>query len=765
MNEIVFILNSVIVFLVPCLFGWTVLRRLVREYDPLLLAAGASVLGLTTLMVLMNELRYWLEMAPAAWFAYKAMLAATLSILVLSRTPRRSLIWPAAGRGWIKLGVVVAGTAVTAVYFGLPAFRGFLNDAWWFHYPMAVQIQTTAYFPLHHPLAVDDPLYYHFGPDILAATWAYLLDQPVTTGFAINIVWFAPAAFLLAYALVLRLSRQYFAALAAAVCLVVGGNLRFFNLIGADLGSPASRLQVFNSQTIQGLLQMVFTPSHAMGIPLSLLVLAIFRHYLARPGWLLRALLGLSLGSVTLVAEWYFFPLCGALGFTLLLHGRRRTDRQHWSLNWVPLAIAVGCGLFNNTYVAGLFGRYWMHYTPMQQTVHARQVEARSAQLTTHRHELTPTLRLLEVQPGLSPALSELPAGQPEVPRPGPTAARAFIPELIPENDSEPLPTRAVTPDLIPLRLNLHHLGETPSWEKAGSNDSSWVSLASWAFVSELLPVIGLGLPFGWWLWRRTKNLLVLTVFLLAGLSMLPPIVLDWGYRSTDFLRFFTGAFSFAALLFGLFVGRLLQQTPTGPRALGFSLAGIGILNAAGLGLLGLMPGTLETAKRVSDQGISLSKAALSMPTATATAPADPPTATPRIPQPEALRRLASRLDSFLFSLTKGRERALVIVPTEQLPPQVVFQEWMKLGTMSRVLLPIGWYWNDSLYAVYCRQALTTLDASALASLDVKWIIVTNLWDYPPPSDLVTVLQDRGRFMPAASFNEGSYYLAVYRSQ
>lgn len=742
MNEIVFIFNSVIVFLVPCLFGWTVLRRLVREHDPLLLAAGASVLGFTTLMVLMNELRYWLEMAPAAWFAYKAMLAATLSILVLSRKPRRPLIWPAAGRGWIKLGVVIAGTAMTAVYFGLPAFRGFLNDAWWFHYPMAVQIQTTAYFPLHHPLAVDDPLYYHFGPDILAATWAYLLDQPVAVGFALNIVWFAPAAFLLAYALVLRLSRQYFAALASAVCLVVGGNLRFFNLLGADLSSPAGRLQIFNSQTIQGLLQMVFTPSHAIGIPLSLLVLAIFRHYLARPGWLLRALLGLSLGSVTLVAEWYFFPLCGALGFTLLLHGRRRAGRQHGSLTWVPLAIALGCGLFNNTYVAGLFGRYWMHYKPMQQTLHARQLEARSAPLTARRNA------------GQEPLLDQL-----GLPTPDPTAGRAFTSELFPENDPVPLPAKAVTPDLIPLRLNLHHLGEVPSWEKAGSNDSSWVSLVSWAFISELLPVIGLGLPFGWWVWRRTRNLLVLTVLLLAGLSMLPPIVLDWGYRSTDFLRFFTGAFSFAALLFGLLVGRLLQRPRSGPRALGFGLAGIGVFNAAGLGVLGLMPGTLEVAKRVSDQGISLSKAALAVPAATA----DSPAAAPRLSQPEAFHRLASRLDVFLFPLTKGRDRALVIVPTEQLPPQVVFQEWMKLGTMSRLLLPIGWYWNDSLYAVYCRQALTTLDANALTSLDIKWIIVTNLWDYTPSPHLVTALQDRRRFMPAASFSEGSYYLALYR--
>jgi hypothetical protein len=728
MSSFVFLIQSCVVLLVPAFFGWVLLRRVVREHDPLLLAAGAPVLGFTTLMVLMNELRYWLEMAPAAWFAYKAMLVASLAIFVLARKTKRPLILAAAGRGGIRLGVVLAGTAITAVYFGLPAFRGFLNDAWWFHYPMAVQIQTTAHFPLHHPLAIDDPLYYHFGPDILAATWAYLLDQPVAVGFALNIVWFAPAAFLLSYALVLRLSRHYFAALFAAAFLVVGGNLRFFNLLGADLSSPASRLQVFNSQTIQGLLQMVFTPSHAVGIPLSLLVLVLFRHFLARPNWLLGALLGLSLGSLTLVAEWYFFPMFGTLGLVLLLHGYRRIGRQRWSLTWAPLVIALGCGLFNNTYVAGLFGHYWMHYTSMEQKVSARQVAVKS------RPKLSPT----NLETG--PSDFDLAA------------------------TSMAAPAKAVTPDLIPLRLNLHHLGEVPSWEKAGSNDSSWVALVSWAFLAEFLPVVGLGIPFGWWWWRRHKNWLVLAFCLLACLSLLPPIVLDWGYRSTDFLRFFTGAFSFSALLMGLMVGHLVQQTKLRLRLLGLGLAGVSLLNATGLGVLGLMPGTLETAKKVSDQGISLSQVAPTPPAATAV-PAAPITAgaPPRISQNEAFKVLAGRLDNFLFPLTKGRDRALVIVPPEQLPPQVVFQEWMKLGTMSRVLLPIGWFWNDSLYAVYCRQALATLDAQALASLDVHWIIVTNLWDYPPPPALVTVLKDRQRFVPTAIFSEGGYYLALYR--
>jgi hypothetical protein len=743
MNEFVFFFNMVVVFLVPCVFGWTVLRRLAREHDPIILGGGAVVLGFTAVMVLVNELRYWLEMSPATWFTYKILLAATLVILVFSRKPGHDVALPKAGQGRVQLATVILGTIITAAYFSTPAFKGLLNDAWWFHYPMAVQIQTTAHFPLQHPMAIDDPLYYHFGPDILAATWAYLLDQPVAKGFALNVLWFAPATFLLSYGLVLRLSRQYVAALAAASFVVVGGNLRFFNLLGADLDSATARLQVFNSQTIQGMVQMVFTPSHAVGIPLTLLTLCLYRHLLMRFNWTLTALTGLCLGSLTLVAEWYFFPLSGAIALSLLIHRRRRI-RAFRTASWLryaaPLIIAVACGMFNNTYVAGLFGRYWMHYTPIHHTAAARVVDGAlkpNAVPSDFRDS-----SLLE-----DPAANNLRDG------------------FLFEGEAPPPPVRAVIPNLIPLRINLNNFGEVPSWEKAGSNDSSWIPLWSWSFISEALPAIAIGLPFGFWLWRRTGNLLLLTFVSFACFSLCPPLLLDWGYRSTDFLRFFTGAFSFSALLLGWLIGHLTKGPVVGWKLVGITLSLLMLVNAAGLGVLGLLPGTLDLAKQVSDQGISLSQATTDTRSEAVEAPIQADATFRAKTRAEAFQLLARQLDQFLFPLTKGRGRALVIVPPEQLPPQVVFHEWMKLTAMSRVLMPIGWYWNDSLYSSYCQKVMTSLDHDALAALGVNWIIETNLWDYTPPPAVERELNDVSRFRPVVRWRESDYYLSLYHRQ
>jgi hypothetical protein len=119
-----------------------------------------------------------------------------------------------------------------------------------------------------------------------------------------------------------------------------------------------------------------------------------------------------------------------------------------------------------------------------------------------------------------------------------------------------PLPAEHwVPPGLVPLKLNLKHFGSVPSWEGAGSSGGSFVPILSFRFIAECAPVILLGLPFGLWLASRRRQPVLRVLVLLAAFSMVPPIFLDWGFRSTDFLRFFTGAFSFSALLLGWLVG------------------------------------------------------------------------------------------------------------------------------------------------------------------------------------------------------------------
>src|SRR5665213_1218936 len=87
--------------------------------------------------------------------------------------------------------------------------------------------------------------------------------MPVQHAYALGIVILAPITFLLAFGLSLRLSRGYLSALTAAGFLVIGGNLRFLGLLGGQTEGAANRLGIFNSQTIQGLIQTIFTPSQA----------------------------------------------------------------------------------------------------------------------------------------------------------------------------------------------------------------------------------------------------------------------------------------------------------------------------------------------------------------------------------------------------------------------------------------------------------------------------------------------------------------------
>lgn len=716
MTAIIFCLHSVIVFLVPIFFGWAVLRRIAREHDLAILAPGSAVVGFAALMASVNELRCWLEAPAALWFAYKLLLLAGLSILVCTRRPDRAPMLARRLRDGWKLAGVAAGAVLTGIYFGIPAYHGFLDDAWWGHYPIAVEIQNAAHFPLFPPFAPDDPLYYHAGPDILASGFSSLLLLPVQEGFALAVALFAPLAFLLAFGLTLRLSRSYVSALLAAGFAVVGGNLRFIGVFGADLGNAASRLQVFNSQTIQGLLQMMFTPSHCLGIPLVLAILAVFRHFLARPSWPLAALLGLLLGSLTLVAEWYFYPLWLALGICVALRALRgrglppRIGRGRLVLLCAPLVVAVAVGLYNSTYTAGIFNYFWTHRESTSRQAFARQVYSYLD-------------RRLSPPPSISPATFHW-----------------------------------TVPTLIPLGLNFAHLGEVPSWELAGSNSGSWVALWSWAFIREAFPVVGIGIPFGIWWWRRSRNLLLLAVLLMAAISLAPPILLDWGYRSTDFLRFFTGAFSFSSLLLACFVGRMLEAVRWPARILGVSVIAATLTNAAGLGILGLQPSTLATAKAVSSEGISLSQFAGSGAGGASPemAPAD---------RSRAFSVLAARLDDFFFPISRGRERAIVIVPPNEVPPLERFPEWMKLATLSRLVIPVGWHWADSLYAAKYRNAVLTLDSDALSALGARWVIVTNLWGYAPPAAVARALREGDRFTLVTTFSEGPYTLALYRAQ
>jgi hypothetical protein len=738
MSALVYTLHCIVVFGVPTLFGWVFLRRGFREANWMTLCPGAVVTGMAALMAIANELRFFFEMRLALWTTYKILLLLTLLMAVLPSRPP----WPRFPRSvkapW-KLFLISIGALCAAAYFGIPAQQGILNDAWWFHYPTSLQIQAVERFPLFHVFAPDTPLFYHYGPDIIAAAWSFLLEIPVQSAFAIYIIILAPCTFLLAFALIERLARNFWSAILGSTFLVVGGNLRFLLFVSGNYFNAVGAMRVFNSQIIQGMLQMMFTPSHTFGLPLVLIAVLLYRRTSVSPSWRPAAAFGLLLGTFTLVSEWYFLPLVSGLILLMLRDAyRRRTgvgtvDIRRMAFAILPSAIALFWGTFNNTYIAGEFGHFWMGYENQDDIMQNR---------VNNAHVLAPP-KLADNVRGNGAAKEELPV---------PPQVDFYKPVW-------------EAPDLLPLRLNLTHFGQVPSWESAESDSGTFVPILSIQFFLEASPILLLGIPFGLWLaWYRRSPALLLLAWLTVA-SAIPPIFLDWGYRSTDFLRFFSASFSYAALFFGWLAGALIAQPYIARKAAGILCTVCCLINPVGLGILGLTPGNIEKVKKISSTASSLS---------TLQSDSGPeeerrhPGLAKESSNIDSIRqfafvKLATQTGDFLYPIAKGRERAIVIVPPEQLPKLALFPEWMKMATYSRISLPVGWHWCDSIYSAYYRDAVLRLDPQALIALDAKWVIVSNIFLPTIPSEVIRALSDRLRFTATANFRDGDYYMTVFR--
>lgn len=742
MSSIVYSLHCIMVFGVPTLFGWFFLRRGFREANWFTLIPGAVVVGLAGLMAIVNELRFFFEMRLALWTTYKILLLLTLLLAVLPSRPPPPCFPKSVKRPW-KMILILIGALCSSAYFGIPARQGILNDAWWFHYPTALQIQAVERFPLYHVFAPDTPLFYHYGPDIIAATWSFLLEIPVQSAFAIYIIILAPCSFLLAFALVERLSRNFWSAILGATFLVVGGNLRFLLFVTGNYAHSIGAMHVFNSQIIQGMLQMMFTPSHAFGLPLVLVAILLYRRTAGSPSWRPAASLGLLLGTYTLVSEWYFLPLVSGLILLMLRDAYRRwrgdgtINTTRLALATLPCAIALFWGTFNNTYTAGVFGHFWMGYENQDDILQNRIDNARS---------MGSPKSVNEVRGSASTG------AMPKEELPSPPQVDYYKPVW-------------EVPNLLPLQLNLTHFGQVPSWESAESNGGTFVPIFGTQFLLEVSPVLILGIPFGLWLaWHRRSPPLLLLSWL-AVASAIPPIFLDWGYRSTDFLRFFSASFSYAALFFGWLAGALIAQPYLARKVIGLFFTVCCLINPIGLGILGLVPGNIEKVKKLSSTASSLSTLEADSKLEEAgkrTGGVAESTEIESI-RKSAFAKLATRTGDFLYPIAKGRERAIVIVPIEQLPKLALFPDWMKMATYSRVSLPVGWHWCDSIYSAYYRDAVLRLDPRALVALDAKWVIVSNIFLPTIPSTVIRALSDRRRFTATATFHDGDYYMAIFR--
>ena len=746
MSQLIFTFHCAVVFAIPTLFGWVLLRRVFRESNWLVLVPGGFIVGVAGLMAAVNELRFWFAMNVATWFAYKLLLALTLliALAVPMRPNTRPKLPGCVNRGW-QLALVLVGALAVAVYFGIPAHGGFLNDAWWHHYPSAVHIIDIERFPLIHTFALDGTLYYHHGPDIVAAVWSFLLDLSVQKSWALYVTVLAPCSFLLAFALLSRLTRNFWGSLLGASIVVVGGNLRFLNLLAGENSGALGALGALNSQTVQSMVQMVFTPSHALGIPMMLLLLLLSRHLVATPSWPRMAVVGLLIGALTLVAEWYYLPFVAGLTAILIMRAwlRRQgsTRKAQFILAIIPAVVGLSWGMFNNTYLSGIFGHFWMRYDNVTTLASARQVAAQWTALSTNLPSTN--LPSTNLQPlSLSDLLD---------PR---NAASATTPIFQPKWSA---------PNLVPLSLNLTHFGQVPSWESAASNQDSFIPVFGMKFFLEAAPVLLIGIPFGLWLALRRRNLMVILLAWLATSAALPPILLEWGYRSTDFLRFFTASYTYSALFIGWLIGGLLSRPAFQTRILGSLLAVSCLITPVGLGVIGLMPGTIEKVNNISAEAKSLSDAAAAESSTDRNSKSAQLIADSSGDRARAFEKLAVQTGNYLYPLTHGRDRAIVIVPPDQIPEVKYFPEWMKLATLARLQLPVGWHWQNSDYSAFYREAAARLDARAITSLDAKWVVLSNLFQDEIPKPVIEALLDQTRFVRIATFTEGRFFMITFR--
>ena len=766
MTNCVYLAHCGLVFLVPFLFGWVALRRIFRESSLVALLPGAVIVGLASLMALVNELRFFCGMGLSVWVAYKVLLVLALILHFAVPTRSVSVGFPLCVARPSRLILLAAATLGVALFFGIPALSGYLNDAWWYHYPAAVQIQNTERFPLYHVFAVDTPLYYHYGPDILSAIWSFELNISVQTACALNVLILAPSAFLLGFALVCRISHNFWSSFFGASFLIAGGNLRFLFFLTGKFTGTLGVLRVCDSQTVQGLLQMVFTPSNALGIPLVLLILLCFRHFSARPTWPLAVSVGLLMGMLTLVSEWLFLPL--VLGVTVIMVAKvglrntsqRRLVSARYTIAILPAAIALVWACFNGSYFSGIFSNYWMHFQDIDAAFEGRQI---AAQMDMPYEPIV--------------ARKEAPAvvskGEPSSFNP-----RRVTIELADRSGAErmaPIAFPSVAgvievqrvgakpaPDLFPLHLNVTNFGHVPSWEAAASNESGSISILGGVFLAEAMPVLLIGIPIGIWLAVRSRKPVIFLLAWLALSAAIPPIFLDWGYRASDLLRFFTASYSYAALFLGCAVGHLLTRPSLRARVLGGLLSASCLINPICLGVVGLLPGTIAKVTGIASSAQSLSNVAANDQHKPNPAPMT------EFPTPEADRQKAFKVLSietgdFLFPISHGRDRAIVVVPSNQVPEVKYFQDWMKMATLSRIVLPVGWHWTDSLYSTYYREAVLRLDANAISALGAKWVIVSNVFMNSVPIEVGHALADRARFVPVNVINEGPYYMAVFK--
>lgn len=702
----ILLVQGLIVFGVPLGLGWLFARRILREDRVFAATPIASVSGLAFLILLVNCLRFFLSMGVALAMSYIVILLSAAAIYLFSAPcEKRAVLFSGESFSRIK-GVALFATAlVLAVYFGVPSFMGILQDAWWCHYPLAVQILRADDFPLVMSFQPDTPLFYHVGPDLLASIWCHLMGLSVQDSFALNVVIFVPCIFLASFSLLYKLSGRFIPSFAGAVCALLAGNAKWLLLLGgrSEVGSAIS---VINSQTVEGMLEMVFCPTHLLAVPITLVLMNIF---LGRDslGLLQRAgfIIVLLLAALAVVAEWYFVVYAFSLGAVAAAGGVFRSVRQaagSFGFVMMMLGCAFILSILLQTHLTCNFANYWVKGRQRPAEISSRVINynmSTGSKGDTVQYKCDADIKYLEGSPvGL-------------ITKPG------FV----------------------------------PSWHHAYSNSSSWRSILDPDFLLELMPAVLLGVPCAFAFWRKHVNYTV-SVMLAAGLlSGVVPLIFEWRYRAVDILRFFTIMFSIFAVFAGYAAGNLMLCRSWKQRLAGLCMLVLLVANSVIMGWSGITGRAAETAQKVYSEGVSLSDvegAAAGVSTGVSQSDYDD---------------LCFAAAEFLNRVAGRGDRVAVLVSPELVPPQDAFPMWMRAATTIGYEIPCGSYWAETEYSYFYHRAVDRLDIDAMVVLGLRWIIVPSVYFDGVSAEAKLALNDETRVQRVERLLRRTDWVDVYR--
>jgi len=694
----------------PIVLGWVVLRRIFSENKLHILIPGAILFGMMLVMGMLNEIRFFLNMKSSVHLLYFLVIASILSIIFLQPAKKQTIRMPLQWKKIWSLSILIGSTLFLCLYFGIPSSRGILNDAWWGHYPFAIDSRIKSLFPLNPAFSPWELLYYHYGPDLLAALWSWVFNLSTLHGFTLNLVLFTFITFLLVYAIAYHRGIGHINAVVAGFLVLAGGNLRFLLIPYLSLLNSGSVLSALNSTSIEGLLEMAFTPSHIMGVPALFLGMYLFHRHQTKPHRQTAVFTGIFLGLVSMIAEWYY----GILFLAAAATGLSRRKRGFGCGFILPAAISLAIALTNNSYLSG----YMTCFRQKEITVENR----------------------LEIAEFIARAKLN----------------KADLSKLENINNSIKAMRTKYMPDLIPLRLNFSRFGKLPSWDAGGSVESEYIPIFSRIIFIESFPILIIGIIFAFFSLFRRKDIFNQGMITVLAVSVSAPIFLDWGYRSADLLRFFVPALACASFFFAVFLRRLWSMKKCYAKPATMLLLLSSIANAFFLGIVGLSPETFSLVHEVSSSAVSLRSAVsgkndLSDPVRANSA---------------SFEYLAKKTGEFInihpAPRTSGRPHAVFLIPENLLPPQDTFQEWMKIGTYSEVMFPFGRHWGSA-YAEIYRQIIKTMDPFFLNLLEIEWVIESSFYPSIITESVKKKFENPALFEFALRLDYKQHWFKIYR--